>query len=66
MPGTASKTVVAVGPSGSDLSTDGGTTWQPLPETGFHAVGFAGLIDAGWAVGDSGLVARCRGKFAAR
>ncbi len=66
VPGTAGKSVVAVGPSGSDFSTDAGARWQPMGELGFHAVGFAGPIDAGWAVGDNGSIAKFRGKLAGR
>jgi photosystem II stability/assembly factor-like uncharacterized protein len=63
VPRTEVKTGVAVGPSGSDFSTDGGATWRPLGELGFHAAGFAGPIDAGWAVGENGSIAWFRGKL---
>ncbi len=49
--------LVTVGPSGSDLSNDGGKSWKPLGPLGFHAVNFAGP-DAGWAVGEEGRIAR--------
>ena len=61
VPGTAQQTLVAVGPTGSDLSTDGGESWMPLGPTGFHAVGFVVPVDGGWAVGDNGFIARFRG-----
>jgi photosystem II stability/assembly factor-like uncharacterized protein len=61
VPGTTKKLVVAAGPTGSDLSSDGGQTWTPLGKTGFHAIGFAGPIDAGWGVGDDGTIARHQG-----
>ncbi len=66
VPGTSGKTVAAVGPSGSDFSADGGANWQPLGELGFHAVGFAGPIDAGWAVGENGAIVRYRGRVEQR
>jgi photosystem II stability/assembly factor-like uncharacterized protein len=66
VPDTAGKTVIAVGPSGSDFSTDGGARWQSMGELGFHAVGFAGPIDAGWAVGDNGLIAKFQGTLERR
>jgi photosystem II stability/assembly factor-like uncharacterized protein len=66
VPGASQPTAVAVGPTGSDLSTDGGESWSPLGTMGFHAVGCSGLTDAGWAVGDNGLLARYRGSFAAK
>jgi photosystem II stability/assembly factor-like uncharacterized protein len=55
--GLGGATLIAVGPTGSDLSRDGGETWIKLNDVGFHAVRFAGR-DAGWAVGDDGRIAR--------
>ena len=47
--------VVAVGPSGSDLSRDGGTTWEELGgKAGFHALSVAG--NTVWAAGADGRV----------
>jgi photosystem II stability/assembly factor-like uncharacterized protein len=60
VPGTQGRTLVAVGPTGSDVSVDGGEDWRRLGTTGFHAVGFTSL-SAGWAVGEDGLVARFEG-----
>lgn len=60
VPGSGERTLIAVGPTGSDVSVDGGENWKRLGETGFNAVGFAGP-SAGWAVGDEGLVARFEG-----
>jgi photosystem II stability/assembly factor-like uncharacterized protein len=57
VPGTASPTLVVVGPGGSDYSTDDGDTWLPLGKLGFHAVGFADR-NVGWAVGEDGAIAR--------
>jgi photosystem II stability/assembly factor-like uncharacterized protein len=57
VPGSA-RTLVAVGPSGSDLSTDGGRTWSARPGPGFHALGFAPGSPIGWAVGERGAIAR--------
>lgn len=56
--GTVAATVIAVGPSGSDYSLDGGRTWSRIDTTGFHAVSFAGPVSAGWAVGERGRIAR--------
>jgi photosystem II stability/assembly factor-like uncharacterized protein len=56
VPGTT-RTFVAVGPTGSDWSEDGGESWKPLGDLGFHAVGFADS-SAGWAAGDDGRVER--------
>jgi photosystem II stability/assembly factor-like uncharacterized protein len=49
--------VVAVGPSGSGASADGGRTWVPVGSTGYNTVAFA-PDGRGWAAGVNGLVAR--------
>lgn len=46
--------LVAVGPNGSDYSTDDGLTWHKLSEEGFHSVDFQNFF--GWAVGDAGRI----------
>jgi len=51
------KTIVAVGSSGSDLSTDGGRTWKNLDKENYNAVAAKGKSSA-WAVGANGLVAK--------
>ncbi len=61
VPGTRGRKLVAVGPTGTDTSIDGGESWQRLGATGFNAVGFAGP-GAGWAAGD-GLIARFEGNW---
>ena len=58
LPGTTAPTAVAVGPTGSDYSLDGGRTWSRLDTLGFHAASFAGPVSAGWAVGEGGRIAR--------
>ena len=57
VPGTRGPMLVAVGPSGTDYSVDNGESWVSLGATGFHAVSFSG-VDAGWAVGEGGRVAK--------
>lgn len=52
--------LVAVGPSGSDYSIDDGESWVSLGSMGFHAVSIAG-VDAGWAVGEGGRIAKYAG-----
>lgn len=49
---------IATGTSGSDVSKDGGKTWQALDATGYNAVSFHGKN--GWAVGPEGRIARWR------
>jgi photosystem II stability/assembly factor-like uncharacterized protein len=50
--------LVAVGPTGTDISMDAGENWQRLGAMGFHAVGFAGTPPGGWAVGEDGRIAK--------
>ncbi|GMQ28936.1 WD40/YVTN/BNR-like repeat-containing protein [Algoriphagus confluentis] len=54
------KTVVAVGPSGSDYSLDMGDTWISFSKIGFHAV--KSSIDQGviWASGSGGRIGKLR------
>ncbi len=51
--------LLAVGPSGSDLSTDDGASWNANDAAGFHAFSFARKGNTGWAVGEKGRI----GKF---
>jgi photosystem II stability/assembly factor-like uncharacterized protein len=55
----SAQALVAVGPSGTDYSTDGGRNWRTLSDEGFHSVSFKGT--AGWAVGEQGRVAKFEG-----
>ena len=48
------KTIVTVGASGSDLSTDGGKTWTNLDKENYNSVQSKGK-NAVWAVGANGL-----------
>ncbi len=50
-------TIIAVGSSGSDISTDGGKTWKNLDKENYNAVQAKGK-NAVWAVGANGLVAK--------
>jgi photosystem II stability/assembly factor-like uncharacterized protein len=52
--------LLAVGPSGSDLSSDDGRTWTavPTPVTGLHTYSHARGTSVGWAAGGRGSVAR--------
>ncbi len=53
------KTVVAVGTSGSDISSDGGKTWKNLDKASYNAVQARGK-NVVWAVGDKGMVAKMK------
>lgn len=59
-PGSRSQWI-AVGPQGSDLSSDDGRTWAPLPGAGFHTFSFAKNGRVGWAAGERGAIARLEG-----
>jgi photosystem II stability/assembly factor-like uncharacterized protein len=56
-PGDAS-TIVAVGPSGTDMSFDRGKTWTPVAGPGFHAFSFARGGGVGFGVGEKGSAGR--------
>ena len=49
---------LAVGPSGSDLSTDDGAHWSAVAGDGYHAFAFARRAHVGWGVGESGRIGR--------
>jgi photosystem II stability/assembly factor-like uncharacterized protein len=50
--------VVAVGPGGSDYSSNGAHSWQPLSKTGYHAVKVAPGGNALWASGSQGRLGK--------
>ena len=50
-------TIIAVGSSGSDISSDGGKTWKNLDKENYNAVQSLGK-NTTWAVGAKGLVSR--------
>jgi len=56
VPGT--KTLVAVGPSGGDYSTDDGQTWKPIGGPGFDTLSFAPRKSIGWGAGAEGRIGR--------
>ena len=55
-------TLVAVGPSGTDYSTDDGKTWQAINGPAFDTLSFARTEDqgrpVGWAAGAEGIIAK--------
>lgn len=66
VPGTNAPTLITVGPNGSEYSLDGGNSWIGIGADGYtkgyHSASFAGP-NAGWAVGESGRIAKYRGVF---
>jgi photosystem II stability/assembly factor-like uncharacterized protein len=56
VPGT--KTLVALGPSGGDYSTDDGRTWTTITGPGFDTLSFVPRKSIGWAAGANGAIGR--------
>ena len=50
--------VIAVGPNGSDYSTDGGRAWSPINGPGFHTLSIARGTRVVWAAGEKGSIAK--------
>ena len=60
MPGSKGRRLIAVGPGGTDSSADGGRTWTPLGDDGFHALSISPAGGAAWAAGEAGRIATLR------
>lgn len=56
VPGT--KTLVALGPSGGDYSTDDGQTWKSIEGPGFDTFSFAPRKTTGWGAGNNGALGK--------
>lgn len=52
--------LIATGPSGTDISTDGGQTWKALTDDGFHAVRKAKKGTKTYLAGGKGRIAALR------
>ena len=52
------KTLVAIGPSGGDYSTDDGRTWKPIAGPGFDTFSFVPGKSIGWGAGANGAIGR--------
>ncbi|MDP2039860.1 MAG: YCF48-related protein [Algoriphagus sp.] len=50
--------MLAVGPSGSDFSKDGGLNWENFSMTGYHAVKVSSDGNSTWASGGNGRIGR--------
>ncbi len=61
VPGSKGRSLIAAGPAGTDRSVDGGMTWTPIGDPGFHALGITPDGKAAWGVGEKGLIARLAG-----
>ena len=59
VPGSATPTLIAVGPTGADISRDDGHNWAPLTSPlGLHTLSFAPTARTGWAAGNDGKIVR--------
>jgi hypothetical protein len=58
VPGSKGRRLIAVGPGGTDTSDDGGATWTPLGDEGFHALGIPPSGSTAWSVGEQGRIAK--------
>jgi photosystem II stability/assembly factor-like uncharacterized protein len=61
-PGRASRSYVAVGLTGTDISRDDGATWSKVDSVAYNSVAFSPSGDAGFAVGPKGKVAKWTAK----
>jgi hypothetical protein len=59
VPGSKGRRLIAVGPGGTDASSDGGSTWTPTGDEGFHALSIS-AGGAAWAAGEGGRIAAWR------
>jgi photosystem II stability/assembly factor-like uncharacterized protein len=50
------RTIIAVGPSGADFSTDDGEHWAPIEGPGFHTFSFSRSGKVGWGAGEKGAI----------
>jgi len=59
-PASSGPNLLALGPSGADISTDDGRTWipSPTPARGLHTFSFARGTSVGFAAGGRGQVAK--------
>lgn len=54
----ATKTLIAIGPSGGDYSTDDGQTWKPIDGPGFDTFSFIAGKSSGWGAGANGAIGK--------
>ena len=52
------ETLIAIGPSGGDYSTDDGQTWKPIDGPGFDTFSFVPGKSIGWGAGANGAIGR--------
>lgn len=52
--------VIAVGPTGSDYSEDGGLNWSSFSDEGFHAIKLGNAEESIWATGANGKIGKLK------
>lgn len=59
-PAASGPSILALGPSGGDISIDDGSNWtpSPTPARGLHTFSFAQGAHVGWAAGGRGQIAK--------
>ena len=64
LPAESGPTLLVLGPSGADISTDDGRTWiaSPTPARGLHTYSHARGTSVGWAAGGRGQIAKFTGR----
>ena len=58
VPGAKTSTLIAIGPTGGDYSTDDGRSWKPIDGPGFDTFSFAPGTTTGWGAGAKGSLGR--------
>ena len=58
VPGTTTPTLIAIGPSGGDYSTDDGQTWRLIDGPGFDTFSFVPGRSTGWGAGANGKIGK--------
>jgi photosystem II stability/assembly factor-like uncharacterized protein len=58
VPGTNAPTLIALGPSGGDYSTDDARTWTPIEGPGFDTFSLVPRKQIGWGAGAKGSIGR--------
>ena len=61
LPAEPTPSLIAVGPSGADLSTDDGHSWTLVPGPGLHTFSLAPKSSVGWGAGSQGRIAKLEG-----
>lgn len=58
VPGMKTPTLIALGPSGGDYSTDDGRTWTTIDGPGFDTFSFVSRKSIGWGAGANGAIGK--------